>query len=249
MKAVSDTRVRRTQEERDELVEQYLPLVRHVVARLPVTMPNSLDRDDFFSVGVMGLIHAATNYDPNRGASFKTFAYTAIRGAILDEIRKHDPVPRNRRDRLRKMERMSASLRVDLGRAPTIEELAEALEVRPEELDSDLLALHTCRVLSLDESHESDEHGPQSLVSGLVSDEAPDPGDALATADDVAQLARAIGELPDAERNVVVLYHYEDLYLKEIGSILGVTESRVSQILSRATERLRLKMQSPGSEE
>ena len=89
----------RTTAERDRLVEQYLPLVRYVVARLPVTMPGTLDRDDFYSVGVIGLMHAAATYDPTRGAAFKTFAYTAIRGAILDEIRRHDPVPRNRRDR------------------------------------------------------------------------------------------------------------------------------------------------------
>jgi RNA polymerase sigma factor for flagellar operon FliA len=85
----------RSAEERDRLVEQYLPLVRYVVARLPVTMPASLDRDDFFSVGVIGLMHAASTFDPTRGASFKTFAYTAVRGAILDEVRKHDPVPRS----------------------------------------------------------------------------------------------------------------------------------------------------------
>ena len=108
------TNLLRTTEERDRLVEQYLPLVRYVVARLPVTMPNSLDRDDFYSVGVMGLMHAAATFDPGRGASFKTFAYTAIRGAILDEVRKHDPVPRNRRDRLRKMERASAALHTRL---------------------------------------------------------------------------------------------------------------------------------------
>ena len=90
----------RSRAARDELIEQYLPLVRYVVGRLPVTMPATLDREDFFSVGVVGLVHAATTYDPNRGASFKTFAFTAIRGAILDEIRKHDPVPRSRRDRL-----------------------------------------------------------------------------------------------------------------------------------------------------
>ena len=110
-------RIQRTQEERDRLVEKYLPLVRYVVARLPVTMPAMLDRDDFYGVGVMGLMHAASTYDPTRGASFKTFAYTAIRGAILDEIRKHDPVPRNRRDRLRQIEQASKNLYAALARS------------------------------------------------------------------------------------------------------------------------------------
>ena len=233
----------RTKEERDELVVQYLPLVRHVVARLPVTMPASIDREDFYSVGVMGLMHAAAAYDPTRGASFKTFAYTAVRGAILDEIRKHDPVPRNRRDRLRKMDRATAHLRVELGRAPTIEEIAETLEVDPDELDRDLLTLHTCRILSLDEGAPADDEGIGSLLGSLSCDASPDPGEAAATQDLIGELSRAISDLPEVERNVVVLYHYENLYLKEIGGILGVTESRVSQILSRATERLRLKMQ------
>jgi RNA polymerase sigma factor for flagellar operon FliA len=233
----------RTQQERDSLVEQYLPLVRHVAARLPVAMPASLDRDDFYAVGVIGLMHAATVYDPARGASFKTFAYTAIRGAILDEIRRHDPVPRNRRDRLRRMERTGELLRTELGRPPTLEELAERLAVSPDELDGDLLAQHTCRMLSLDEqgAFTEDDSG-SNLLSTVACDTTVDPRDAATLRDQITWLARAIAELPEAERNAVVLYHYENLYLKEIGAILGVTESRVSQVLSRATERLRLKL-------
>ncbi|MFN9706281.1 MAG: sigma-70 family RNA polymerase sigma factor, partial [Planctomycetota bacterium] len=133
----------RTQEERDRLVEQFLPLVRYVVARLPVTMPGALDRDDLFSVGVMGLMHAATTYDAARGASFKTFAYTAIRGAILAEVRKLDPVPRPRRDRLRKLNRAQAELAARLDREPTMLELADALQCSEQEIDEDLQALHT----------------------------------------------------------------------------------------------------------
>ncbi len=244
MRSASTTAPRRSEKERDELVEQYLPLVRHVIARLPVTMPNSLDREDFYSVGVIGLMHAAANYDPTRGASFKTFAYTAVRGAVLDEIRKHDPVPRNRRDRLRRKDRAASRLHAELGRPPTIEELAEALECTPEELDGDLLALHTCRILSLDEgSSGGDSDEGASLLGSIACDQSPDPGEACSDRDQVAELSRAIGELPETERHVVILYHYENLYLKEIGQILGVTESRISQILSRATERLRLKMQ------
>jgi RNA polymerase sigma factor for flagellar operon FliA len=235
----------RTKEERDRLVEKFLPLVRHVVARLPVTMPASLDRDDFFSVGVMGLMHAAAAYDPNRGASFKTFAYTAIRGAILDEIRKHDPVPRNRRDRLRKMDRAAADLFHELGRPPTLEELSIELGVSVDDLDDDLLALQTSRLISLDDGGSTggeDGDGGFSLASNVVAENQDDPSDRLAHRDQADALARAISELPEKERHVVVLYHYESLYLKEIGKILGVTESRVSQILTRAMTRLKLKM-------
>lgn len=232
----------RSQEERDRLVEQFLPLVRYVVARLPVTMPATLDRDDFYSVGIMGLIHAASTYDPSRGASFKTFAYTAIRGAILDEIRKHDPVPRNRRDRLRKLDAVAGRLRADLGRAPTLEEIAAEMGITADELDGDLLALHTCRTLSLDESLFGDGQMGDSLQSVLAAGTAPDPGDSAERHEDGDLLAKAISELPEVDRHVLVLYYFEDLYLKEIGRILGVSESRVSQILSRATARLRLKL-------
>ena len=232
----------RTKEERDRLVEQVLPLVRHVVARLPVAMPATLDRDDFYSVGVMGLMHAAVAYDPNRGASFKTFAYTAIRGAILDEIRRHDPVPRGRRDRLRQMDRATGALHARLGRAPTLEELGDELGLCPQDLDQDLLAQHTCRLLSLDDSMPDADGGPTSHAANVADRDPTTPADRAVQNEQVDRLAQAIGELPEPDRQVVVLYHFENLYLKEIGDILGVTESRVSQVLTRATQRLRLKM-------
>jgi RNA polymerase sigma factor for flagellar operon FliA len=237
----------RTKEERDRFVEQFLPLVRYVIARMPVTMPATLSRDDFYSVGVMGLLHAATNFDPTRGASFKTFAYTAIRGAILDEIRKHDPVPRSRRDRLRQIERATGALRSKLGRTPTLEEIAETLGSTVEELDADLLALHTCKVLSLDDARPSfDGEDAPGLSQHLVSGNTLDPSDEVSRGEQVDRLAKAIAELPEMDRNVIVLYHYESLYLREIGEILGVTESRISQILTRATARLRLKLREEG---
>jgi RNA polymerase sigma factor for flagellar operon FliA len=232
--------VQRSAAERDRLVEQFLPLVRYVVARLPVTMPAWLDRDDFYSVGLMGLMHAASTFDPSRGASFKTFAYTAIRGAILDEVRKHDPVPRNRRDRLRRLERTSAALHAELDREPTLAEIAEVMQCTEEDLDDDLQAVHTSRTLSLDEPRGDGEGG--SMAERLAAAGAQDPGDSAGDRETLERLTKAIVELPETDRHVVVLYYNEQLYLKEIGTILGVTESRVSQILTRATERLRLKL-------
>ena len=234
-------KIQRSLAERDRLVEQYLPLVRYVVARLPVTLPGSLDRDDFFSVGVMGLLHAAATFDPARGASFKTFAYTAIRGAILDEVRKHDPVPRNRRDRLRKMDRTNAALHAQLDREPTLAELAAAMGCTEAELDSDLQALHTSRMLSLDEQYGGDDDAG-SLASRLDAQDSVDPAARATDRERLERLTKAITQLPATDRHVIVLYFHEQLFLKEIGRILGVTESRVSQILTRATERLRLKL-------
>ena len=227
--------------ERDELVEQYLPLVRHVASRLAVTMPNSLDRDDFFSVGVMGLMHAAANYDPGRGASFKTFAFTAIRGAILDELRRHDPLSRGRRERLRQLDDVTSSLRAKLGRAPTIEELSAELDRDAESLDDDLLALQTSKMLSLDAATDGDSTLGW-LEASLTDSSAVEPAEHASRGELVERLTAAIASLPENERTAVVLYYHEELYLKEIGEILGVTESRVSQILSRATARLQLKL-------
>lgn len=238
---LSTPKLHRSLVDRDRLIEQYLPLVRYVVARLPVTLSGSLDRDDFYSVGVMGLMHAAATFDPARGASFKTFAYTAIRGAILDEVRKHDPVPRNRRDRLRKMNRADAALRADLGREPTLVELAQTLGCDEQDLDDDLQALHTSRTLSLDETYGGDDDAG-ALSSQIAATDVIDPGLHATSREDVERLTMAITELPATDRHVVVLYFHEQLFLKEIGEILGVTESRVSQILTRAIERLRLKL-------
>lgn len=236
------TKMMRPVADRDRLIEQYLPLVRYVVARLPVTLPGSLDRDDFYSVGVIGLMHAASTFDPNRGASFKTFAYTAIRGAILDEIRKHDPVPRNRRDRLRKMDRANSVLWAQFDREPTLAELAAVMGCSEQDLDDDLQALHTCRTLSLDEQYGDDDDGGSSMVSQMRDTGSVDPGRHAVDREQLDQLAKAIAELPETDRHVIVLYFNEQLFLKEIGQLLGVTESRISQILTRATERLRLKM-------
>lgn len=217
-----------------------MPLVRHVVARMTLRWPSGTNSDDFFSAGVMGLLHAATAFDPSRGASFKTFAYTAIRGAILDEVRRLDPVPRARRERLRQIDRTADELGSKLGRAPMLEEIAAELSLTVEEIDEDLVALRTARQLSLDESHGGD--GDASIADQVGCRSTPQPGDIAEHNESVERLTKAIAELPDPDRQVLVLYHYENLYLKEIGEVLGVTESRICQILARAHARLQLKL-------
>jgi RNA polymerase sigma factor for flagellar operon FliA len=229
----------RTRAERDRLVEQYLPLVRHVVARMAIRWPSGATADDFFSAGVMGLMHAAATFDSARGAGFKTFAYTAIRGAILDEVRRLDPVPRSRRERLRKLDRTVDELRSKLDRAPFLEEIAAALAVSVDELSEDLLALRTTRLLSIDDSLADAE---SSIADQLSSRSTPQPDAAAERNEQLERLRVAIAELPDIDRQVVVLYHYENLFLKEIGAVIGLTESRVCQILAGAHARLHLKL-------
>jgi RNA polymerase sigma factor for flagellar operon FliA len=223
--------------ERDRLVEQYLPLVRHVLGRLPVTIPASLDREDLLSVGVFGLIHAASSYDPTRGASFKTFAFTAIRGSILDELRRHDPVPRSKRDKLKLIDKATLRLRGKLARAPNPDELAAELKIPLADLERDLLALRTVAMLSLDEPA-----GEETLGASMSISRETGPLEAASGHEMAELLAAAIGELPDTERKVVILYYHDELLLREIGDVLGVTESRISQILTGAIARLRSMM-------
>jgi RNA polymerase sigma factor for flagellar operon FliA len=237
------SRTRRGEAARNALVEQYLPLVRHVVARLPVTPPRGMDREDLHGAGVFGLIQAASTWDENRGASFKTFAYTAIRGAVLDEIRRHDPVSRPRRERLREFDRASATLRESIGRTPTLEEIASHLEIPASALESDLDILHGSRTVSIEDLAGTGPHDDGSTSDVPDEDATDEPYRVAERRDQVDALTAAIADLPEQDRRVVILYHHEGLFLKEIGDMLGVTESRVCQILSKATKRLRARLQ------
>lgn len=237
------SRTRRGHEARNALVEQYLPLVRHVVARLPVTPPRGMDREDLHGAGVFGLIQAASTWDEARGASFKTFAYTAIRGAVLDEIRRLDPVSRPRRERLREFDRASSTLREELGRTPTIEEIADRLDIPASALESDLDILHGSRTVSIEDLAGTGTAHDEARGDVADDDATDEPYRIAERKDQVDALAAAIAELPEQDRRVVILYHHEGLFLKEIGDMLGVTESRVCQILSKATKRLRARLQ------
>jgi RNA polymerase sigma factor for flagellar operon FliA len=232
--AAQPGRPRRSRPERDELVERFLPLVRHVAGRLPVAMPAGFDREDLHSAGVLGLLHAATTWDPTVGTSFKTFAYTAIRGAMLDELRRLDPLPRPRRDRLRAMRKAGEELRRTLGRDAAIEEIAARIGADVEDLLVDLEMLRITRVISLDHPPSASGDGPIEPAT-----DRDDPSRDAEQRDLLDALTSAIAELPEIDRRVMVLYHHDGLYLKEIGILLGVSESRVCQILARAQGRVR----------
>jgi RNA polymerase sigma factor for flagellar operon FliA len=218
--------------DRDHLAEEYLPLVTRIAANLPA----HVDTDELFQVGSIGLVNASRSFDENRGVAFKTYAFALIRGAILDELRRLDVVPRSTREKIRAMDGVAARLAQQLGRPPSAVEVAAALGTNEMTVLDLLRAARTVAMLSLDDGTSS----PEAL---LVRDILPcphslDPGDAAARAELIEAVALRIGELPDAERRVITMYYREGLLLREIGEVLGVTESRVSQIHSRALARL-----------
>jgi RNA polymerase sigma factor for flagellar operon FliA len=218
--------------DRDKLILDHIPLLQHIVGRMSFDSPGRIQRDDLFGWGMRGLIEAADAFDPARGLQFSTFAFPRIRGAILDELRSLDFLPRGRRDRLREVERAIAELEQTQGTPPAPEELAKHLGTTTEEIDE---VLHSARVASW----ASLEGGPSDEFGALLSDpRSEDPVGSAEWNELKALLIRAMADLPEPEKTVITLYYAEELLLKEIGEILGVTESRVSQIHSRALYRL-----------
>ena len=224
---------------RDELAVKHLDLVGRVVGRMPIAVPSGLDRDDLLSVGNLGLLNAARTFQPGRGASFRTFAYMAIRAAILDELRRADPLPRGARARLRDLRELESRYRASRGRLPLPEEIAEELDLSPDDANLLLAQAETDRLIRLDSSDESGSDGLEPVDAGGER-----PSDQAEVKEELAQIEAALRTLAERERQVVVLYFSEGLYLKEIGETLGVTESRVSQILACAQRKIRVKIES-----
>jgi RNA polymerase sigma factor for flagellar operon FliA len=230
---------------RERLVVAYSPMVKFVAGRLGAGLPSHVDDADLISYGLMGLIGAIERFEPERGIKFETFAMTRIRGAIIDELRSLDWVPRSVRARAREIEAAQAKLEHELQRAPSEAELAVRLGVSEEELQSSLLEIANSSVYALDELWTvSDSSGDQVSLLDTISDpRADDPQESLASSEIKDRLTEAIGSLPEREQLVVALYYYENLTLREIGEVLGVTESRVSQLHTKAVMRLKSGLQ------
>jgi len=230
---------------RERLVVAYSPMVKFVAGRLGAGLPSHVDDADLISYGLMGLIGAIERFEPERGIKFETFAMTRIRGAIIDELRSLDWVPRSVRSRAREIEAAQSKLEHELQRAPSEAELARKLGVSEEELQSSLLEIHNSSVYALDELWTvSDSSGDQVSLLDTISDpRADDPQESLASSEIKDRLTEAIGSLPEREQLVVALYYYESLTLREIGEVLGVTESRVSQLHTKAVMRLKSGLQ------
>jgi len=230
---------------RERLVVAYSPMVKFVAGRLGAGLPSHVDDADLISYGLMGLIGAIERFDPSRGIKFETFAMTRIRGAIIDELRSLDWVPRSVRARAREIEAAQAKLEHELQRVPTEAELAARLEISEEELQTALLEIANSSVYALDELWTvSDSSGDQVSLLDTISDpRAEDPQESLDSSEIKDRLTEAIAALPEREQLVVALYYYENLTLREIGEVLGVTESRVSQLHTKAVMRLKSGLQ------
>jgi RNA polymerase sigma factor FliA len=230
---------------RERLVVAYSPMVKFVAGRLGAGLPSHVEDADLISYGLMGLIGAIERFEPERGIKFETFAMTRIRGAIIDELRSLDWVPRSVRARAREIEQAQSKLEHELQRAPTEAELAAKLGMTEGELQSALLEVANSSVYALDELWTiSDASGDQVSLLDTISDpRAEDPQEFLASSEVKDRLTEAIASLPEREQLVVALYYYENLTLREIGEVLGVTESRVSQLHTKAVMRLKSALQ------
>ncbi|MBA2765763.1 MAG: RNA polymerase sigma factor WhiG [Solirubrobacterales bacterium] len=232
------------QRAREQLIVAYSPLVKYVAGRLASGLPAHVEEADLISYGLLGLMNAVERFELEREIKFETYAITRIRGAIIDELRSQDWVPRSVRSRARDIERANAKLENRLQRAPTDEEMAAALDISVEEFQESLLQISTSTIAALDELWTvSDSSGDQvSLLDTLHDPGAPDPSRAVDESELKDRVADAIARLPEREKLVVALYYYENLTLREIGEVLGVTESRVSQLHTKAVLRLRSRM-------
>jgi RNA polymerase sigma factor for flagellar operon FliA len=229
---------------RDRLILMYAPIVKYVAGRLGSGLPAHVDEGDLVSYGLLGLISAIERYDPDRDVKFETYAIARIKGAILDELRALDWVPRSVRSRARQIERAMSELEAKLGRAPSDEELATKVGISVDELEESLTDISRSSIAALDELWTiSGSSGDQvSLIDTIEDTSGPEPQAALAQTELREALGEAIARLPEREKLVVTLYYYEELTLREIGEVLGVTESRVSQLHTKAILRLKARL-------
>jgi RNA polymerase sigma factor for flagellar operon FliA len=237
-------RARNRKERQKEIAaSKYAPLVKYVVDRLMVHLPKSVERDDLVSAAIIGLFDALEKYDAGKGTKFETYAIWRIRGAILDELRALDWASRSIRRRARNVEEVSRELGQKLGRAATEEEVAKALNLSPVELSRLMDEVNGTALLSLSKSVSTDEDQDFVQLEDIVDDPTTkDVLEALESEEAREVLQQTIDGLPEQQRLVVALYYYEEMTLKEIGEALHISESRVSQIHTRAVKTLKTRL-------
>lgn len=222
------------------LVEKYLPLVRFVVSRLMVRLPQHFEYDDLVEDGVVGLLEALERFDLGRNIKFETFAQLRIRGAILDRLREQDIFSRTDRKKLKALEEVCGELESELGRSATDEEIAKKMGITMEAYQRLLNDVAPLTFMSLDESR--DEEGTAHLRDVLEDEQSPNPETLSEKHETKLMMVQILQGLSEQERNVVALYYYEELTLKEISKVMNVSESRICQIHGQAMIKLRGKL-------
>jgi RNA polymerase sigma factor for flagellar operon FliA len=229
---------------RDKLLAEYTPLVRYTAQRMAINLPKSVQLGDLVGIGIIGLIKAVESFDSAREVKFETYALHKIRGAILDDLREQDWIPRSIRQKARMIKNAYAELEKEMGRTPYDNEVAEHLNLKPAEFEDILSEVAPTTIISLNETL-SDNYGEltdTSLIETLEDKSVENPLDRLSLEETKKTLAEALLALPENERQVIALYHYEEMTLKEIGEAMNLTESRVSQIHSKAMLKLKAKL-------
>ncbi len=229
--------------DRDRLILHYSPLVKYVAGRVAVGLPQNVEQSDLVSYGIFGLIDAIEKFDVERGFKFETYAIARIKGAILDELRSIDWVPRSVRSKARSIEKAYSKLESSLHRSPSDAELAEELDMTEAQLGTTLSQISFIGLVALDEMLSVGGDRGESLTLGdTVADSADGPVQSYEVEEMRQVLAEAITRMPEREKVVLMLYYYEGMTLAEIGQVLGVTESRVCQIHTKAVIHLRSKI-------
>jgi RNA polymerase sigma factor for flagellar operon FliA len=226
----------------EQCVEQFAPLVKRLAYYMMASLPPSVEIDDVIQSGMMGLLDAAKRFKDTYGAQFETYAVQRIRGAMLDGLRQSDWLPRGLRKSLRQVEGMISKLEQQQGRPPTEPELAAALGISLADYQQ---LLQDARGYQLVSSEDLQGYGDESYIDHFYSDERPDPLQSLLDGEQRDALVSAIAELPDREKKVMGLYYEQELNLREIGEVLGVSESRICQLHTQAIARLRSRLRRP----
>ena len=238
-----------TEEKKNQLIVEYAPLIRFVAQRIAARLPSNIELDDLISSGVIGLIDAIEKYNSDRDNKFKTYAEFRIRGAILDELRAQDWVPRSIRDKSKMLNRRILKMESDKGRTLSEEEIAEGLGLSISEYYKLVNEVRPVSVLSIDDTVAYSNMDKKTIMNLLESCKLTNPFNQLNLKSVKKVMTQVIEELPERQRLVLSLYYYEDLNLKDIGQILRVTESRISQLHAQAIQRLRVKLSKSLKEE
>ena len=227
---------------RDQLIVHYAPVVKYVAGRVSVGLPRHVDESDLASYGVIGLIDAIERFDPVRNVKFETYAIPRIKGAIIDELRSIDWVPRSVRSKARAVEQSFCKLEATLHRTPTDDEVAADLGMTKREFQAVLRKISFVGVVALDEVFHGGDRSERSTLGDTLADSSAGPVATFEVKEMKESLIRAVNQMGERERTVLSLYYYEGLTLAEIGEVLGVTESRVCQIHTKAVLQLRAKL-------